>query len=89
MVLQRYLTDLILTYARKYIRNIQANINLSLWGNNTAYTLLHLHLHAALLCCSLLPLLLSTCAVPHTLAVLCCTMFVSPLPCMLRWRCGA
>lgn len=34
MVLQNYLTALILSYARKYLRNIEANLNLSLWGGD-------------------------------------------------------
>ena len=31
-MLQRRLSGLILTYARTYIRNVEANLNLSLWG---------------------------------------------------------
>jgi hypothetical protein len=31
-MLQRILTNLILQYARTYIRNIEADLNLSLWG---------------------------------------------------------
>jgi hypothetical protein len=44
MVLQAYLTNLILTYARKYIRNIQANLNISLWGGDVVLNNLDLRL---------------------------------------------
>ena len=34
MVLQRYISHLILTYAAKYIRNIETHLNLGLWGGD-------------------------------------------------------
>jgi hypothetical protein len=44
MVLQRYLTQLILSYARKYIRNIEANLNISLWGGDVVLNNLDIRL---------------------------------------------
>ncbi len=44
MVLQRYITSLILHYAKKYIRNIEANLNLSLWGGDVVLNNLDLRL---------------------------------------------
>jgi hypothetical protein len=44
MVLQEYLTGLILRSARKYIRNIEANLNLSLWGGDVVLNNLDLDL---------------------------------------------
>lgn len=44
MVLQRYLAALILSYARKYLRNIEANLNLSLWGGDVVLNNLDIRL---------------------------------------------
>src|SRR5690349_9130033 len=44
MVLQKYLTQLILSYARRYIRNIEANLNISLWGGDVVLNNLDLRL---------------------------------------------
>ncbi len=44
MVLQRYLTRLVLAYARRYIRNIEANLSLSLWGGDVVLNNLDLRL---------------------------------------------
>lgn len=44
MVLQKYLTQIILSYARRYIRNIEANLNISLWGGDVVLNNLDLRL---------------------------------------------
>ncbi len=41
-MLQRYLSQLVLKYAKKYIKNIQANLNLSLWGGDVVLNNLEL-----------------------------------------------
>ena len=44
MVLQSYLSGLILHYARLYIKNIEADLNLSLWGGDVVLNNLELRL---------------------------------------------
>lgn len=43
-MLQDYITSLILKYARTYIRGIQANVNLSVWGGDLVLDNLDLRL---------------------------------------------
>ena len=44
MVLQRYISQLILTYAQRYIKNIEASLNLSLWGGDMVFNNLEVRL---------------------------------------------